>query len=388
MRRRLLTLTAAVTVICWLINAKRLFTLLFSEYLYKKDFVQFYLMGHALRAGENMYAPLAELAARFDPSVDKWLLISAYPPIVALIGLPLSYLPYFWSVIAWMVFELGCLVAAVILIVRHFGGRSAGTAVFVTVAAYLGCQPIYMDLYLGQVMIPILLLLTLTWLALKSEKDFLAGVLLGIVIAIKLYAWPIALFLLIKGRWRAPVAAVAVFIAANGLMTLLVGTSTILDYYFRVGGAVLAEYIHDPFNFSAWSVGFRYAGIAGGGVAVLTLLSFALALALRSKDFDTGFMVMLAASTILQPISWIHYVVTLLPAFCFIANRREFRVSDLTLSWVLILLIVPGFHHVAHSYPALASWPPLLFILGLMWLIVPKPTREASEISCLAAETT
>jgi len=345
-------------------------------------------MGHALRAGENMYAPLAELAARFDPSVDKWLLISAYPPIVALIGLPLSYLPYFWSVIAWMVFELGCLVAAVILIVRHFGGRSAGTAVFVTVAAYLGCQPIYMDLYLGQVMIPILLLLTLTWLALKSEKDFLAGVLLGIVIAIKLYAWPIALFLLIKGRWRAPVAAVAVFIAANGLMTLLVGTSTILDYYFRVGGAVLAEYIHDPFNFSAWSVGFRYAGIAGGGVAVLTLLSFALALALRSKDFDTGFMVMLAASTILQPISWIHYVVTLLPAFCFIANRREFRVSDLTLSWVLILLIVPGFHHVAHSYPALASWPPLLFILGLMWLIVPKPTREASEISCLAAETT
>src|SRR5829696_1642261 len=257
MRRRLLTLTAAVTVICWLINAKRLFTLLFSEYLYKKDFVQFYLMGHALRAGENMYAPLAELAARFDPSVDKWLLISAYPPIVALIGLPLSHLPYFWSVIAWMVFELGCLVAAVILIVRHFGGRSAGTAVFVTVAAYLGWQPIYMDLYLGQVMIPILLLLTLTWLALKSEKDFLAGVLLGIVIAIKLYAWPIALFLLIKGRWRAPVAAVAVFIAANGLMTLLVGTSTILDYYFRVGGAVLAEYIHDPFNFSAWSVGFR-----------------------------------------------------------------------------------------------------------------------------------
>jgi hypothetical protein len=207
MRRKLLILLGSAAVICNAINAYWLITLLFTKYLYHKDFVQFFLMGHALRGGANLYAPLPQLAAQFDPTIQKWLELSAYPPIVAVIGFPLSYLPYFWSVIAWMVVELGCLAAAIILIVRQFGGSDASTPVLATVLAFLAWQPVYMDLNLGQVMIPILLLLTLMWLALRAGNDFRAGLLLGTVMAIKLYAWPIALFLLLKGRWRAPLAA-------------------------------------------------------------------------------------------------------------------------------------------------------------------------------------
>ncbi len=337
-------------------------------------------MGHALRAGANLYAPLHDLAAQFDPHMTDWIKVSAYPPIAAVIGLPFSHLPYFWALLSWMILELGCLVTAVALIVRHFGGRLAATPVLVTVCAFLAWQPLYLDLYHGQVMIPILLLLTLVWLALKAGKDVKAGILLGIVLSIKLYAWPLAIFLFLKGRWRTPLAAFIVLIAAHALMLGLVGSATIFDYYFRVGGTVLEEYKFYPLNFSAWCVGMRF-GLVGSVIMSLSVLLYALFLAFRCKDFDSGFMVMLAASIVLQPISWIHYMVTLLPAFCLIADRREFRTSDLVWGTFLLVLILPVFHHVAHNYPVMAPWPPFLFIIGLMWLIVPKTVLKRSLVS-------
>lgn len=379
-RRKLLTIFGITTAISCLFSLQQLIRTLFSEELYKKDFTQFFLMGHALRGGANLYAPLHDLAAQFAPQLTDWIKVSAYPPIMAVIGLPLSYLPYFWAVISWMLFELGCLLAAVVLIVKHFGGRSATTPVLVTACAFLGWQPLFIELYHGQVMTLILLLLTLVWLSLRAGKDVKAGVYLGIVISIKLYAWPLAIFLLLKRRWRTPVAAGIVFVAANALLVPWVGGATIVDYYSRVGAMVFEEYKFYPQNFSAWCLGLRSFGLAGALITSVSVLVWSLGLALRSKDFDSGFAIMLAAATILQPISWIHYMITLLPAFCLIANRHEFRTSDLVLGVFLILLILPGFHHVAHNYPAMTPWPPFLFIVGLMWLIVPKTILEHSII--------
>lgn len=79
-------------------------------------------------------------------------------------------------------------------------------------------------------------------------------------------------------------------------------------------------------------------------------------------------------------------MVTLLPAFCLIAERREFRTSDLALGVFLIVLILPGFHDIAESYPAMVTWPPFLFIIGLMWLIVPKSVPESFAVSKFARE--
>jgi len=386
MRRKLLAFVGICTIISFSFSLLRLTRVLFTQHVYEKDFVQFFLMGHALRAGIDLYSPIPVLAAHFDPNLDKWFNVSAYPPIVAVIGLPLSFLPYRWAVFAWIVFELGCLALVSVILLKHFGGRSAPTPVVVTICAFIGSQAVYIELSLGQLMIVILLLLTLSWLALKSGKDFKAGVLLGLVIALKLYAWPIALFLLIKGRWRALISACLVFIVANGAMAAWTSVASVVDYYSRVGSAVVNEYKLDPFNFAAWSIGFRSFGAVGAAIMFLVILLWSLFLALRSKDFDSGFMIMLTAATILQPISWIHYFVTLLPALCLVASRREFRLSDLLLGLFLIALILPRFDPIGYSYPALATWAPFLFVIGLMWLIVPKPVKERSRVTNLAPE--
>src|SRR5689334_15482919 len=113
MRRKLLTFFCITTAISSLISARKLIYILFSENVSKKDFPQFFLMGHALRGGANLYAPLHDLAARFDPNLTDWIRVSAYPPIVAVIGLPFSYFPYFWALVSWMILEIGCLITAV-----------------------------------------------------------------------------------------------------------------------------------------------------------------------------------------------------------------------------------------------------------------------------------
>jgi alpha-1,2-mannosyltransferase len=341
-------------------------------------------MGHALRGGANLYAPITELAARFEPHLNNWVDISAYPPVVAMIGLPLSYLPYFWAVIVWLVFEIGCLALSIRRITNYFG--PASLPVLITICTYVSWEPVYRELYLGQLMIPILLLLTLTWQALNEGREVKAGLLLGIVFAIKLYAWPIGLFLFIKRRWRCSVVAAVVFLSANAVMAVWTGTATVVDYYTRVGGSVLAQYVVDPYNFSAWSIGFRWAGLPGGIFLLLAVLALSLVFALKSRDFDTGFMVMLAASTILQPISWIHYLVTLLPVFCFIVSRSEWVKSDLLLGVFLTALILPGFYKIVDSYPAIAPWGPFLFIIGLMYLITRNPTPERASLQGLASE--
>jgi hypothetical protein len=251
---------------------------------------------------------------------------------------------------------------------------------------FISWHPVYFELYLGQFMIPILLLLTLTWQALKEDREIRAGLLLGIIFAIKLYAWPLVLFLLMKRKWRSPVVAAVVFFSANAVMAAWTGTATVVDYYTRVGGSVLAQYVVDPFNFSAWSIGFRWAGLPGAGLLMLAVLALSLVLAWRSKDFDTGFMVMLAASTILQPISWIHYLVTLLPVFCFVVNRSDWGKSELFFGLLLIALILPGFYKTANIYPAVATWPPFLFIIGLMFLTTRNPTQEDAPVQRLASE--
>jgi len=383
-RRRLFIFVLIATVVCAVISVSRLVTHLFTPYLYERDFLQFYLMGHALRGGANLYAPLKELAAQFEPHLNNWLDVSAYPPVVAIVGLPVSYLPYFWALVVWLLFELACLAITIRHITKYL--YPASLPVLITICMFISWEPVYRDLYLGQFMIPILFLLTLTWQALKEGKEIKAGVLLGIVFAIKLYAWPLGLFLFIKRRTRCTIVAGVVFLFANAVMAAWTGTATVVDYYTRVGGTVLAQYVSDPFNFSAWSVGFRCAGMPGAVLVLLAVLTLSLVLALRSKDFDMGFMVMLTASTILQPISWIHYLVTLLPVFCFIVNRPEWRKSDLFFALLLLALILPGIYQSGHTYPAIATWPPFLFIIGLMFLTTRNPTKEQAPIQGLVSE--
>jgi len=371
MRRNLILIASGVAAFCCVFDAKRLGWVLTTPFQYQKDFTQFYLMGAALRTGRYIYTPLQDLTPIFHLGYF-FDTPSPYPPVVAVIGLLFSYLPYYWAVLLWEFLEFTWFVISAVVIVKHFGGRQAPTAVIVAPLLFVCWRPVYVDIYLGQLMLFLTLLLTLAWVKLKTRHDVVGGLLLGLVLSIKLYAWPVAIYLLLRGRFKVLGAAAILFITINLAMATWLGPKIILDQ-LAVSRAMATHFSWVPYNFSLWAVGLRTFGYPAAIGYCATVLLAALLLAYRS-NFEEGFMIMLVASTVLQPIAWAHGLVTLLPAVCFAVTQIKDR-SRLSLALLLLLIALwRGLGQAEYISPLLwATWTPIAFVLGLVLLIGLRP---------------
>jgi Glycosyltransferase family 87 len=169
------------------------------------------------------------------------------------------------------------------------------------------------------------------WLALRSGKAIWGGVLLGCVIALKLIAWPIVIFLVLRRNWRAVGAAGAVVVVANLAAALVMGFDRVIYYYVQVGASVSALYRASEGNFSILTLGWRiFSGtgspifisleapplVAAPAIApyvsysiVLILLVAGLVLAARAQSFDTSFGILICVSILISPVAWSHYLV-------------------------------------------------------------------------------
>jgi hypothetical protein len=174
-------------------------------------------------------------------------------------------------------------------------------------------------------------ILTLTWQSLRSDRDVLGGALLGFSIALKLTAWPIAIFLLLKGRWRAVGAAAVVFLVLHGLAAMVMGPEAVIDYYRRVGPMVADIYRQHKENYSLWTLGSRLfaddrekilsnflstplveSPVVESFVTIAIPLAVGIAgmvLAYRCRSIDSAFGIMICVSLPLNPISWDHYLI-------------------------------------------------------------------------------
>src|SRR5262249_47666962 len=113
------------------------------------------------------------------------------------------------------------------------------------------------DLWFGQLSIMLLAILTLSWLALAAGHDVRGGAYLGVAVALKLTAWPIGLYLLARGRWRAVLGAAAVVLALNAGATLGLGWNTVARYFTATGPAVAEQCSKHDENYSLWTIGPR-----------------------------------------------------------------------------------------------------------------------------------
>src|SRR5260370_37798132 len=150
--------------------------------IYDKDFGQEYLLARAIRAGVDPYLPIEVLAERFVQVTGYLAKVhpTPHPPTVGLLALPLGYLSFPDAVRTWFEFELVCLLAVVILLIR-----GAGLPFRLRIAPFLALAlvawpPITLELGLGQLMLPLLLGLAGAQVALLAGRSVLGGVLLGV----------------------------------------------------------------------------------------------------------------------------------------------------------------------------------------------------------------
>jgi len=347
---------------------------LLPEYVYRKDFLQEYLLARAVADGTHPYLPIWVLAERYLGALPNAVFYhpTPHPPTVGVLFLPLSALDYPTAAAVWLGLEIACLVAAVWLLGRAAGARMSIPGVLATATALLAWYPVREDLILGQLMLVLLLLVAGARAALLSGRAVVGGVLVGLAVLVKPIPWPLLLLFTLRRDWRALGASLSTIAIGYAVSTWAVGLGPAVAYLREVLPGVAYAYRAHAWNISAWSLGWRMfdgtgssvlAGIdapplarsapaalvVSAGVPIVVLLLSCL-IARKQRDPDASFGVMVCASILVSPISWGHYLVlAAVPAAYAVSwlGRQDLPSREANVALGVAALLVPSFREWA-----------------------------------------
>ena len=254
-----------------------------------------------LRAGHEVVHGVSPYAYRADSTY-------AYPPLLAFIAAPFHMLGAGSATFLWMVLSI----AAIVLALWWLGLRD-----WRCYALALLFRPTQSALDLGTV--GPLLLLSVAALWRWRDTVVAAGTALGAGIALKLFLWPLVVWLAITRRVRAAVAAVAATLALVLIPWAVIGFAGIGHY-----PGLLRHLSRDEASgsYSVVALVVRAHLPEGVGLAVSIIVAVALLAAavwvarderMTLLDRDVATLTLaLAAALAASPIVWIHYFVLLL----------------------------------------------------------------------------
>jgi len=285
-----------------------------------EDFGVFRKAALAVVHGRSPYVhPTATGLAHFDKFV--------YPPVAALLVAPLAALPSEAGRVVMFVAGLAAVLGA-LRVLRVEDWRCYSVAIV--------SAPAINSLALGALTSFLMLGAALAWR--HRENAAVAGVATALVAVLKLYLWPLAIWLLATRRWRA-----AVLCGAAGAILLLGGWAVIDFAGLRSYPTLvhLLERVEGPVSYSAVAL----LGLSGGAQTVATIVlslagAVAVVLAARGPAGDRrAFAVAVLVSLVATPLVWLHYLLLL---YVPIALYRP-RLSGL---WFLPLLlwVTPSTH--------------------------------------------
>lgn len=263
--------------------------------------------------GHSPYVkPTAAAVAHFDKFV--------YPPVAALVFAPFAALP---SGAARVLMALAGL-AAVLVALRLLqveDWRCYGIAVL--------SAPAINTLALGAITSFLLLGAAVAWR--YRDNVAVAAVSTAFAAVLKLFLWPLGVWLLATRRWRAAIgcAAIGVLLILGGWA--VIGFAGLRSYPTLIH---LLEKVEAPVSYSAVAL----LGVSGSTQTALTVVLSLLAVvaigfAARGADGDRrALAVAVVASLVAAPLVWLHYLLLL---FVPIAVYRP-RLSGL---WFLPLLL-------------------------------------------------
>lgn len=268
------------------------------------DFRPFYRAAEALLAGETPYpAADALLTASGQPYV--------YPPLSALLSIPLTVLPLAVAEVLVMVVQV-LLVLAIPYLLGVRDWRCYGILLL--------WPPVISAIQTGNVTLWLGVACALAWR--WRDRAVPSAACLGATFAIKFFLWPLLVWLVASRRIATAALALAV-----GLVLLIASWATIGFDGLR-GYPELLRRLEDAVGDDAYTV-FNLASDLGAPDAIARALWLGLGFALlaacvvlaRKGDERSSFVLVLAAALALTPLVWLHYF-ALLAVACSIARPR------------------------------------------------------------------
>jgi hypothetical protein len=292
------------------------------------DFGSFVASGRAAAQGLNPYG-VYELTLRVElPGFESWN-PNLNPPISALLFQLFDVTEPGRSFLVWRWISVALYLATLMLLFNRFREHQSLPVVLWA----FSLAGFWDTLFLGQIYLPLVFAAVAAWLLLERGRDLPAGILIGLVVAMKpnFLVWPVLLFL---AGYRRPAVAAGVTGALVSLIPLAVYGPEVYRQWFEL---IAADRDRALFLTNA-----SFAGLAARmGVPLLgTALSLALlgTLALwafvKSPDRQRVSALALLASLLASPLGWIQYTLFLLPVLLSHWSRPSIKVVGL-------LLIVP-----------------------------------------------
>jgi hypothetical protein len=303
------------------------------------DFFQEWASARNLFEGLPIYTSQRITIERYLGKFDAQSVIvevNAHPPTSVLLAIPFVPLDYFKALVAWNLVSLCALLASLWIVARQLSIPLKAWCLFPAIMLLMFNGPFRQQNLQGQLNLILLLLLTGAWALDRSERPWLAGALLGMATAIKLFPAFLILFFLIRKRWKVAIGAILSLVAWTGFTLAVLGASAYRSYFFDVIPQVqdfislwtnssltgLCRKLFGPATQKTGLIGAfapvwnfpilsRIASLVLSGVVVAVLVWFTRRAHSR-READRAFGLALTAMLLVSPITWDHYFLLLL----------------------------------------------------------------------------
>ncbi len=215
-----------------------------SPLLERTDFTSVYTAAFMVRTGDSSKLYDVQEQRRVQERLFKrpGLLVALHPPFEALLFAPLSKLSFKAAYMVWGAINI-LLWFAFVYLIRPYAPVPKQAFQY-SILCFAFC-PLWVALFQGQTSVLLLLIYTLTFLSLKQQQDFRAGVLLGLGLLKFQLVLPFAIIFGLRRKWR--------FLEGFSLSAALLGALSL----FSAGGQGVLTYLRllvhvgkDPANVS------------------------------------------------------------------------------------------------------------------------------------------
>lgn len=362
------------------------------------DYPIYYMVAYGLQHGSDVYTwtdpQFTALAQQLG--LERYAPPYPYPPLTALLVLPMLQLPYRAGLGVWSTINSIAMILTGLLLGKWAGTLWRRRLVWLAV---WGMVPALVSLYAGQVNPLSLLAATLACLASKRARPWLGGLWLGISLVFKPLAIGIAAYAIWRGRWRlllgtivsicALLAVCYGFFGANALHFIWIKSSwTPVTYPPAQNLPSLAARWFTPHEWGGVLLNAPQFGywLGIGLAALLTLATIALNWPAGRRGWNDSQMGLIISAILLVNVrTWYHHAVLLaIPiAFLICSNVRRSKWWWLLFAAAYTLIAVFGvaWHWlVGHTWLLdLATWGTLL-IWGLCAWDIRIQSRAVRQI--------
>jgi hypothetical protein len=261
------------------------------------------------------------------------------------LALPFAGMAYVPATVAWNLLSLVLLAGSLVVLLLELR-FDATPSHLVLLSVVLGLwPPLWFHLAQGQLGIAILFLLTLAWRAARNGRDTIAGSIIGLAAAIKIFPAVLIAYFIFRRRFRLAISGILAFALISAVTLLITGPDTFRDYLIIVL-PTLKRFNEYGRNASLTGFFSRLVNPSlAGVVALMASVWVAGAIWVRSTraDFDEGFALAITGTLLITPLTWPHsLVILLLPLAVY---RARLAYADSLSRWLAgagwLLMAVP-----------------------------------------------